>query len=1325
MGLLARIRGIAWRRWSKRLLKVSFLAAAVVTALAWTGVLESWARSAVLRRVEQMTGGRAELQSFRFETLALRATLGGFTLRGREPEGAPPFFHADQMVVDARVDSLLRRKVSLDEVRVEKPVVNLVFDAEGRSNAPVPRTAAAPPGRTLDQRLFDLAVKQLRITEGVLNLNGREVPLSVEGGTLALALDYRPLPAPGAPGSFHGELEWKEVKLSLRQFPAFPATVAAKFRVAPDSFVLDEFSLRVLQSQLSGRAALGGYAAPDWTFAYQGQLALGDLRAALRAPQVPDGQVRFDGKGSFSGGQAAVTGSYRAREVHLPYRWFHAGGMEAQGSYSATGKTLTSADFSARALGGLVQGRVELEFAGTKFHTDLRASGLNVAAALSAVDHPGFPVAALRWDGAMDAQAITTWERAFQRLESRGSALWSPPGEARPGMIPATAKLNFHFERQRERVQIAASQISTPQSRIEVSGALGSADSALEARVEARELAAWNDFIRALSGMGADYVPVGGEGEFVGRVTGPLAGPTFAGRAGGAQVTYGQLRWDRVEGDITYSPRELRLARARAQRGGTAARMDLSLALTQWAFRPENPWSLEAELDRAPSDDLQSFIGTSYPARALVSGQFRAGGTRAAPELSALVDLVDLEVYGLHFERARGQVQWDSEEVRLNRAEVRKATGRITGNARYGLRDGRIAFDAAGAVIPLEQVRPLQTEQAPLGGQVSFQLKGNGPAAAPQVEGTLRVVDLRAGHEVLGSFESKVRADGRQLRMELTSAMSEGALSGAVDLTLAGQYPLRGDLTLRAIDLDPFFSSALRLPHESFTGHSRVDGRFLLHGDLLKPDEISVAADISRLTFGYESVQLRNDGPVKLAYRAQEVRIEQAHLKGADTDFEISGFARFNGDRRLDLRLTGLLNLQLLGGFVPDLEARGSARVNTTVEGTTLNPRITGRVRLEEAAAQLGDFPAGLSRIRGDLVFDRSRLLLENVSAEAGGGRLALGGSVTYGEGPLRYDLTIGATRTRIRYPEGMSWLGHGALRFAGTQSAAVLSGRITLERLLLSQGFDFGALLASAPGGARGAGNAASPFVRNLQFDIEVVSAPDARMEWAAARFDCDAQLRVRGTWEHPILLGHIHLLSGEMTFRGNRYALTRGDINFANPFRIDPELNLEAVTTIRQYEVTLNFTGPASRLTLAYRSDPPLPATDVVELLALGRTGDEGELRSGASRSTESGASALLGEAVTSQIGGRIERLFGVSRFRIDPFLAGTGTEQNASARITIEQQVARDLVITYITNVSSTQQQVIQVEYAVNRDVSIIALRDQNGTFGLDVKFKKRFQ
>jgi translocation and assembly module TamB len=237
--------------------------------------------------------------------------------------------------------------------------------------------------------------------------------------------------------------------------------------------------------------------------------------------------------------------------------------------------------------------------------------------------------------------------------------------------------------------------------------------------------------------------------------------------------------------------------------------------------------------------------------------------------------------------------------------------------------------------------------------------------------------------------------------------------------------------------------------------------------------------------------------------------------------------------------------------------------------------------------------------------------------------------------------------------------------------------------------------------------------------------------MDWPNAELEADANLRVRGSWEHPILLGHIHVLSGDLMFHGSRYQVARGDLNFANPFQLNPEVNFEATTTIQQYEITLNFSGPANKISLSYRSDPPLPSNDIVTLLALGQTSSEAAVRSGGtgggSAGVGTGASALLSEAISSQVGGRLEKLFGITRFRVDPGLAevaSSGSEQNATARVTVEQQIARDLTITYVSNVSSTQQQIIQVEYNVNRNVSVVALRDQNGTFGIDVKIKKRF-
>ena len=104
-------------------------------------------------------------------------------------------------------------------------------------------------------------------------------------------------------------------------------------------------------------------------------------------------------------------------------------------------------------------------------------------------------------------------------------------------------------------------------------------------------------------------------------------------------------------------------------------------------------------------------------------------------------------------------------------------------------------------------------------------------------------------------------------------------------------------------DLDPLFTTGLHL--KNLTGHSVVDGNFTLDGALRKPDSIEVKADISRISLDYLFVSLQNDGPVQFTYHRNEVRIAQAHLHGPDSDFQISGSARFDRERPVHVSVTG------------------------------------------------------------------------------------------------------------------------------------------------------------------------------------------------------------------------------------------------------------------------------------------------------------------------------------------------------------------------------------------------------------------------------------
>jgi translocation and assembly module TamB len=107
-----------------------------------------------------------------------------------------------------------------------------------------------------------------------------------------------------------------------------------------------------------------------------------------------------------------------------------------------------------------------------------------------------------------------------------------------------------------------------------------------------------------------------------------------------------------------------------------------------------------------------------------------------------------------------------------------------------------------------------------------------------------------------------------------------------------------------------------------------------------------------------------------------------------------------------------------------------------------------------------------------------------------------------------------------------------------------------------------------------------------------------------------------------------------------------------------------------------------------------------------------------------TDEATNLIISQAINQTVSSRMQKLFGVSRIKIDP--QGLTTETNPTARgpqVTIEQQFANNLSLTYSTNVSQSAEQIIQGEYYVNRNLSIVGTRDQNGVISFDVRLRRR--
>jgi len=251
------------------------------------------------------------------------------------------------------------------------------------------------------------------------------------------------------------------------------------------------------------------------------------------------------------------------------------------------------------------------------------------------------------------------------------------------------------------------------------------------------------------------------------------------------------------------------------------------------------------------------------------------------------------------------------------------------------------------------------------------------------------------------------------------------------------------------------------------------------------------------------------------------------------------------------------------------------------------------------------------------------------------------------------------------------------------------------------------------------------NPVLNRTRLDVHVVTTPELQMQTAVVRLSGEADLHLRGTAAKPVLMGRADILEGQVYFNGTKYELERGEVAFTSPVTTTPVLDLQATTTVRDYDITMRLNGQPDKLRVTYRSEPPLPEADIITLLAIGRTTTEesAQQESGQSSFTQEASSAILNQALNATVSNRAQSLFGVSRIKIDPAGLNTETTIGRGPLVTIEQQVSNNFTITYSTSVEQAAQQIIQVEYNLTHNVSIVALRDQNGVVSLDVRVRHR--
>jgi translocation and assembly module TamB len=1328
--------------WGKRLLLAALVVLLGLCGLAWyvtTDSFQAVVRRRVVAELERVTGGRVELGSIHTIPFRMVVDVRDLTIHGREAPGEIPYAHVDRVVARLNLSSALGAEIGFDSLVLERPIAHIIFYPDGTTNQPEPPVRAK--GSALE-KLVSLSISHLEVRHGALLWNHHDYALDVAAEDVSVDLNYSLLHL-----RYEGNLLIGKINTQFDGYRPVAWMTEVHFTQGQDNLEVQSLKATSGRSRLQANVRLSSFSNPEITGEYDLTLDLAEASAVSRRPEIRSGILHATGKGSWSSAQFASAGKLSVKDFDWRSESLKFRADTASTQYSLDPLRLTLNGISARTLGGDVSGDADIsdwlqtapptkdrkpKGVEQKGSVRLRMKGLSAQELVAALSSAARPFQGMNLAGVGGGTLETRWRGSMHNAETEITLEVTPPAKVSPEQIPFNARGHVIYRSVPAELEVSEFNANTRSSQVRASGTL-STRAAMRISVSTSDLGEWE---RALVSLGyRQQTPVGmrGRAAFTGSATGRLSEVDFEGKVQSqdfevlipatASAPRKQIRWDYLAADVELSPRTFAAHNGTLRHGATSVSFDLQADLEGRRFADSNSFTASMQMHDADIAEILAIAGYDYPATGKIDLFVHAAGTRARPHADGTVHLADAVVKGQAIQRFDSKFSLNREQLSLAGIQLAHYEAQVTGDGTYDFLTREFRFHLYGTRFDLARFPSLQTTRIAVAGGMDFEAQSSGTLDQPVINANIRLHDLTLDHERMGDYKFEAVTHGRELRLNGLSEFKDSRLDIDGTVSLRGDWPSSVNLRFDRLDVDPVLRNYFR---GRVTGHSSAAGDLQLVGPWLKPQELQVNGNITEFFAEMEHIQVRNHGPIRFAMSNQVLDIQQLRLAGEGTDLTVGGTIQMSGDRHLDLRAAGNADLHLIQSFDPEFTSKGTVTVNVTMGGTVAHPGIDGRFQVSGGSIQYSDLPSALSDINGSLVFNTNRLQIETLTAHVGGGTVSFGGYATaYGQ-QLNFDLTLKGEDVRLRYPPGISSVTTSQLRWSGTSASSTLSGDMTVTKLGVTPGFDFASYLQrSAQGTVLPQTN---PVLNRILMDVHIMTTPELEMQTAVARLSGDADLHLRGTAAKPVVLGRVDVIEGELYFSGTKYHLERGDVSFSNPVTTTAVLDLQASTRVQDYDITVNLNGGTDKLNLSYHSEPPLPAADIISLLALGQTQEQSAQLQQNSQSAFSGQASnlVLGDALNSAISNRAQHLFGISHIKVNPqgiTTETTPTQNNPYPAVTIEQQVRDNLSLTYTSNVNETSQQIIQGEYNISKNLSIVGLRDYNGVVSFEVRLRQR--
>jgi hypothetical protein len=230
------------------------------------------------------------------------------------------------------------------------------------------------------------------------------------------------------------------------------------------------------------------------------------------------------------------------------------------------------------------------------------------------------------------------------------------------------------------------------------------------------------------------------------------------------------------------------------------------------------------------------------------------------------------------------------------------------------------------------------------------------------------------------------------------------------------------------------------------------------------------------------------------------------------------------------------------------------------------------------------------------------------------------------------------------------------------------------------------------------------------LALNIRLTTSEDIVVDNNYAQLALAADVRIVGTLAAPSLIGRAEAREGGRIFLGgNVYQIVgSGAIDFANPSRIEPDLQITAQTRVAGHNITMTLTGPPATLQTNLTSDDGLSQGEIVSLLVTGQT-------------QNANAMALTSDQVIGYLSGEVlgvtGRALGLDALRVERgqdvrFDAGlVASDTDPSSRLTFGKQVTSNVELVFSQSLKDSGQLTWIIGYRPRSNIELRFVSQDN--------------